>query len=88
MFDTSAVIDYLRGGAKTKSLVEAVEGAADAVALTTVSLFELLPIHHRRLWREGEVRAFARQTMLLGLDADAATEASKIMGAYSGWVSQ
>lgn len=83
VFDTSAVIDYLRGGTKTKSLVESAEGAADAVALTTVSLFELLsPIHHRRLWREERaVRAFARQTVLLGLDADAATEASKIMGA-------
>jgi len=83
VFDTSAVIDFLRGGTKTKSLVESVEEAADTIAVTTVSLFELLsPVHHRRLWREERaVRAFARQSVVLGLDADAATEASKIMGA-------
>jgi len=83
VFDTSAVIDFLRGGAKTKSLVESVEKAGDGVGLTTVSLFELLsPIHHRRLWREERaVRAFAQQSVLLGLDTNAATEASKIMGA-------
>ena len=83
MFDTSAVIDFLRGGTKTKSLVESVEEAADTIAVTTVSLFELLsPVHHGRLWREERaVRAFARQSVVLGLDADAATEASKIMGA-------
>jgi predicted nucleic acid-binding protein len=83
VFDTSAVIDFLRGGAKTKTLVESIEEAGDAVALTTISLFELLsPIHHRRLWREERaVRAFARQTIILDLDTNAATEASKIMGA-------
>ena len=42
VFDTSAAIDFLRGGAKTKSLVESVEESGDVVAVTTVSLFELL----------------------------------------------
>ncbi len=83
VFDTSAVIDFLRGGTKTKSIVESVEKAGDTVAVTTISLFEVLsPIHHRRLWKEERaVRAFARQTVILGLDMNAATEASKIMGA-------
>lgn len=83
VFDTSAVVDFLRGGAEAKSLVESVENAGDTVALTSVSLFELLsPIHHRRLWKEERaVRAFSRGALLLELDATAATEASKIMGA-------
>jgi predicted nucleic acid-binding protein len=83
VFDTSAVIDFLRGGTKTKSLVESIEKTGNTVAVTSVSLFELLsPIHHRRLWKEEKaVRAFVRQTVLLDLDANAATEASKIMGA-------
>ena len=83
VFDTSAAVDFLRGGAKTKSLVESIEKTGDAVAVTTVSLFELLsPIQHRRLLKEEKaVRAFVRRTVLLGLDSNSATEASKIMGA-------
>jgi len=83
VFDTSAVIDFLRGGAKTKSLVESVEATGEAIAVTTVSLFELLsPIEHRRLLKEEKVvRGFIGRTVLLGLDSNSATEASKIMGA-------
>jgi len=83
VFDTSAAIDFLRGGAKTKFLVESVEETGDVVAVTTVSIFELLsPIQHRRLWKEERaVRALVRQTLVLGLDLKSATEASKIMGA-------
>jgi predicted nucleic acid-binding protein len=82
VFDTSAAVDFLRGGLKTKSLVESVEQTGDAVAVTTVSLFELLsPIQHRRLLKEEKaVRAFIRKTMLLELDSSSAIEASKIMG--------
>ena len=55
----------------------------DMVGMTSVSLFELLsPILHRRLLkREKAVRAFARESLFLGLDTAAAEEASKIMGA-------
>jgi tRNA(fMet)-specific endonuclease VapC len=83
VFDTSAAVDFLRGGARTKSLVESIEQTGDAVAVTTVSLFELLtPIQHRRLLKEEKaVRTFIRRTVLLGLDSNAATEASRIMGA-------
>lgn len=83
LFDTSAAVDFLRGGSKTKSLVESIEETGDAVAVTTVSLFELLsPIQHRRLLKEEKaVRAFIRRTMLLDLDSSSATEASRIMGA-------
>jgi predicted nucleic acid-binding protein len=50
--------------------------------MTSVSLFELLsPILHRRLLkREQALRAFARESLFLGLDAAATEEASKIMG--------
>ncbi len=83
IFDTSAVIDFLRGGEGTKAIVGAIEKAGDSLAVTTVTMFELLsPIQHRRLWKEERaVRAFAQQTIVLGLDLNAAAEASKIMGA-------
>ncbi len=50
--------------------------------MTSISLFELLsPIFHRRLLkREKAVRAFARDSLFLVLDAAATEEASKIMG--------
>ncbi len=50
--------------------------------MTSISFFELLsPIFHRRLLkREKVVRAFARESLFLGLDAAATEEASKIMG--------
>ena len=50
--------------------------------MTSISLFELLsPIYHRRLLkREKVVRAFARESVFLGLDAAATQEASRIMG--------
>ena len=52
------------------------------VGMTGISLFELLtPIFHRRLLeKEKGVRAFARESVFLGLDAAATDEASKIMG--------
>ncbi len=83
VFDTSAIIDFLRGGSKSKPIVESLEKAGDSLGITTVSLFELLsPIQHRRLWREEKlVRAFAQRVIVLELDVNAATEASKIMGA-------
>ena len=50
--------------------------------MTSISLFELLsPIFHRRLSkREKALRAFARESQFLGLDAAGTEEASKIMG--------
>lgn len=50
--------------------------------MTSISLFELLSlIFHRRLSkREKAVRAFARESLFLGLDAAATEEASEIMG--------
>jgi len=82
VFDTSAAIDFLRGGAETKSLIESIEETGDSAGLTTISLFELLsPIEHRRLLKEETtMRAFIRRTSVLALDSNSATEASKIMG--------
>ncbi len=50
--------------------------------MTSISLFKLLgPIYHRRLLKRGRVvRAFARESVFLGLDAAATEEASRIMG--------
>lgn len=83
IFDTSAVIDFLRGGERTRTIIDSIEKAGDSLAVTTVTMFELLsPIQHRRLWKEERaVRAFAQQTIVLELDLNAAAEASKIMGA-------
>src|SRR5712691_12229218 len=52
------------------------------VRTTSVALSERLsPIHHRRLLKkEKAVRAFARESLFLGLDAAATEEASKVMG--------
>jgi hypothetical protein len=82
LFDTSAVVDFLRGGKETRTIVESAEAVDSRIAITTVSLFELLsPIEHRRLRREERaVRTFAQQSLILGLDFNAAAEAAKIMG--------
>lgn len=81
--DTSAIIDFLRKGEKTKRIIERGRSRGDTVGVTSISLFELLsPIFHRRLLkREKAVRAFARESKFLVLDAAATEEASKIMGA-------
>lgn len=72
----------MRGGEETRIIVDAAEKSGEVLAITTVSLFELLsPLYHRRLHRdESVVRAFARQAVHLGLDFPAAEQASKIMG--------
>ncbi|OLD03802.1 type II toxin-antitoxin system VapC family toxin [Candidatus Bathyarchaeota archaeon] len=82
VLDTSAIIDFLRKGEKTRRIVEREKNRGDMVGMTGISLFELLtPIFHRRLLeKEKGVRAFARESVFLGLDAAATDEASKIMG--------
>ncbi len=80
--DTSAIIDFLRKGEKTRRIIEKEKGRGDIVGMTSISLFELLsPIFHKRLLkREKAVRAFARESLFLELDAAATEEASKVMG--------
>lgn len=82
MLDTSAIIDFLRGGEGVKPIIESAEKTGIPIAATTVSFFELLsPVYHRRLHQEEKIlKAFASQAVLLGLDLRAAEEASKIMG--------
>jgi hypothetical protein len=62
--------------------VESAEKAGDIIALTTVSIFELLsPIYHRRLRHEERaLMAFAREAKVLGLDFEAAEQAAQLMG--------
>ena len=78
--DTSAIIDFLRKGEKTRRIIEKEKGRGDIVGMTSISLFELLsPIFHKRLLkREKAVRAFARESLFLGLAAAATEEASKM----------
>lgn len=82
LFDTSAVIHFLKKGAKTKELAEGEERSGGRLATTSISLFELLsPIYHWKLQREERVlRSFIRSILVLGLDFQSAEEASKIMG--------
>lgn len=82
IFDTSAVIDFLHGGTKTKAVVEGTEAAGGEVGVTTITLFELMtPIHHRRLEKEErEVTAFFNRSTMLQLDEGSAQEASRAMG--------
>ncbi len=77
-----AIIDFLRKGEKIGRIIEGTKNRGDTVGMTSISLFELLgPIYHRRLLkREKVVRAFARESVFLGLDAAATEEASRIMG--------
>jgi tRNA(fMet)-specific endonuclease VapC len=82
VFDTSAIIDFLRRGEKTGKIVEQAQREQNRIAATTISLFELLsPVYHRRLLREEKsIRSFARQALMLGLDFASGEESSKIMG--------
>ena len=82
VFDTSAIIDFLRRGEKTRKIVEEAQRDQNRIAATTISLFELLsPIYHKRLVREEKsIRAFARQALMLGLDFASGEESARIMG--------
>ena len=82
MFDTSAIIDFLRGGGESRSIVEATERRAERIYVTVISKYELLtPIYHKLLREEERnVRAFLRRSTILPLEQDSAEESSKIMG--------
>ena len=82
VFDTSAIIDFLRGGGESRSIVEATEGRAERIYVTVISQYELLtPIYHKLLREEEEnVRAFLRRSTILPLEKDSAEESTKIMG--------
>ena len=82
MFDTSAIIDFLRGGGESRSIVEATERRAERIYVTVISKYELLtPIYHKLLREEERnVRTFLRRSTILPLEQDSAEESSKIMG--------
>ena len=82
VLDTSAIIDFLRGGGESRSIVEATEGRAERIYVTVISQYELLtPIYHKLLKEEERnVRAFLRRSTILPLEQDSAEESSKIMG--------
>ena len=82
VFDTSAIIDFLRGGGESQSIVEATERRAERIYVTVISKYELLtPIYHKLLKEEERnVRAFLRRSTILPLEQDSAEESSKIMG--------
>ena len=82
VFDTSAIIDFLRGGGESRSIVETTERRAERIYVTVISQYELLtPIYHKLLREEERnVRAFLRRSTILPLEQDSAEESSKIMG--------
>jgi predicted nucleic acid-binding protein len=82
VFDTSAIIDFLRGGGESRSIVEATERRAERIYVTVISKYELLtPIYHKLLREEERnVRTFLRRSTILPLEQDSAEESSKIMG--------
>ena len=85
VFDTSVVIDFLRGGLKVRSIVERTEQKGEVASTTVISQYELLaPVCHKQLrYKERNVRSFLRRAKILNPDADSAEEASRIMGRYS-----
>lgn len=82
VIDTSVAVDFLRG---QKSSVSALERAqeTDSIAVSSVSVFELLhPIHHRKLFEQEKIaKSFLHQLDVLPLDFDSAEEGARIMGA-------
>ena len=82
LFDTSAIIDFLRGGLKTKSIVEEIESKRESVYTTVISQYELLtPVYHKGMKvAERNIRAFLRRSIVFPLDQNSAEEASRIMG--------
>ena len=82
IFDTSAIIDFLKGGVKTKSIVEEIESNRESVYTTVISQYELLtPVYHKGMKvEESNIRAFLRRSIVFPLDQNSAEEASRIMG--------
>ena len=82
LFDTSAIIDFLKGGVKTKSIVEEIESNRESVYTTVISQYELLtPVYHKRMKpEERNIRAFLRRSIVFPLDQNSAEKASRIMG--------
>jgi len=82
LIDTTVAVDFLRGERHTVSRIKSIQGAADSIGISSVSLFELLhPLRHRKLEeQERAVRSFVHQLDLLALDSDAADASSEIMG--------
>ena len=83
LFDTSAIIDFLKGGLETKSMVEEIERKRESLYTTVISQYELLtPVYHKGIRaEERNIRAFLRRSVVLPLDLNAAEESSRIMGA-------
>ena len=83
LFDTSAIIDFLKGGLETKSIVEEIERNRESLNTTVISQYELLtPVYHKGIrTEERSIRAFLRRSVVFPLDPNAAEESSRIMGA-------
>ncbi len=82
LFDTSAIIDFLKGGVKTKSIVEEIESNRESIYTTVISQYELLtPVYHKGMKvEEMNIRAFLRRSIVFPLDQNSAEKASRIMG--------
>jgi hypothetical protein len=81
--DTSAILDFLRKGQRSKSEIEFAEKSGTVVTTTTLSQFELLSsVYHRKLGNEErKIREFIGNTQVLDLDSRGAQKAAMLMGA-------
>lgn len=82
LFNTSAIIDFLRGGAKPQSVIWRIERKGGAIYTTVISQYELpTPVYHKGLkTEERNIRAFLGRSVVFPLDHIAAEESSRIMG--------
>ncbi len=69
LFDTSAIIDFLKGGVKTKSIVEEIESNRESVYTTVISQYELFtPVFHKGMKvEERNIRSFLRRSIVFHL---------------------
>ena len=83
VLDTSAVIEFTRGNQRLTDIVKSAEETGDVVAVTSVTLFELLtPIFHKSMAKKERVlRALLHNVPVLKLDETASEESAKIMSA-------
>lgn len=81
ILDTSAVIDFTRGNSSLAELITSAESRGQQVAVTSLSVFELLiPFLHRRMPnKERVLRAFLLNVRVLPFDSQAAEQSARIM---------
>lgn len=83
VLDTSAIIDFVKGNKQLAQIIKTTEESGQTIAVTSVSLFELLtPVFHKNMQKKERIlRAFLHGVSILALDQEASEESAKIMSA-------